>query len=153
MPANMIADVFLSHIVNQSDKDLVAKISRFLGLSIISILPLWLALSLLTPLAVKLLYPQYLYQIEDILTWVNIGFALRIAEIFVRPMVIRFVPIRKMALLYSGNVAAYVAGGYIAALNWGLLGFSIGFAVLAGIKFIFVCLVLFLASQNGDRVA
>lgn len=142
MPANTFSNVVLSHIVNADEMTGAGSALRLAVYALLGGGAAWVVLYFLTPLAVSWLYPHYFSDANRILQIVNVGFAIKIAEILVRPVVIKFVSVRLMALLYSASATVYLIAGALSAMVWGLKGFAISFVVVNLLRFAAVCLVL-----------
>lgn len=132
----IISGVFLSYLAQIEEKSFTNYISKIYKFGALAILVLFGSVELITPIAIKILYPKFYDDAIKIHLFVNIGFALKASEAILRPIMIRFVELKKLTLVDSSFALSYVLIGFFVALKFDITGFSIFFMLLSIAKFI-----------------
>lgn len=134
MAINIVATVVLSYIARRRRSDISDQVAVAVGSSIAIGLASWGVLSVLTPVALPILYPAYHEAASELVALVNIGFAAKISVIALRPFGIRMLRLRVIMAIDAGAAVLFLVGGAICAVIGGLQAFSAWFAALMTVK-------------------
>lgn len=132
----IISGVFLSYLARMEEQKFINYISRISKFGVLAILMLFGFVELITPVAIKILYPKFYDDAIRIHLFVNVGFSLKASEAILRPIMIRFVELRKLTSVDSSFALSYVLIGFFVALKFDIIGFSIFFMLLSIAKFV-----------------
>lgn len=155
MPMNSISNVLLSLLINQNKEESSKICSKLIVLGVVISIVAFTVLELVFPYLIKFLYPAFYPNVQDVLFYINIGFAVKIGEISIRPSLIRFVRVKRIAEIDGAYGIIYLTVCTFSAILWDLKGFAIAIFVLSVFKYLMVSLHVFnrlIDKDNGEVI-
>lgn len=120
---NPISSIVLSYISNVS-KDRIKVYYRIivLGSFFVAVLS-YIIIGLITPLAIKILYPKYYSEAVKYVYLTNLGVSINIAYLIIRPLIIRYCPTWWIVVTQFLSIIVYIGLAIIFMNYWGLYGY------------------------------
>jgi O-antigen/teichoic acid export membrane protein len=138
----IVSGVFLSYLAKIKEHSFKKYLRRMFIYGFFTILGLFVLIELITPFAIKMLYPKFYTEAMEIHLYVNIGYAFKATEVLIRPIMVRFINLKKFAFLDSSFALLYISFGSLVASNFNLLGFAVFFMLLSVLKSIIQVIII-----------
>ena len=139
---NVVSNVLLSYLVNIQNRAIKSYALILILISVLIGFFSYIFLCFMSPHIIGFLYPDMLNDAMGILASVNLAFSAKMSEIFVRPVMLRTLNIRKIAYIDTSISFVYLLGGIFGAAYFGLEGFVVCFSLVSLSKLMLIYLVL-----------
>ena len=110
-------------------------------LSIVALIPLFFVMVILTPMLLKLLYPQYSQTNDVLILIINLANIFSLLTNIINPLLLKFYKMKYQAVIQTVFGITYIVTAIIGTLTGGLFGFGVATAFSYFVKWIIMVLI------------